>query len=244
MISTKSRYYILFVPYIAIVFILWGCEFEDPYVPDTAGSSSLTGRIVTNPSIDLNGSEVILRGDESFATIADPNSFFQFYNIPPGDYSLQVQKRPYLQDSIPISIKKSTDGSIGDIVFELKGAIVGTIPDDDIAIVHGEVEVIVYINGIPLVPEADNEGDFTINLSSTDSTINIRAATKITVYIDNIPYSAVIQNDGNFIVEFIPPGIYNDIKVKIDSDQDTIPIFSDGPIVVKSGQIRVIQPTQ
>jgi hypothetical protein len=220
-----------------------GCEFDNPYVPDSASSSTLTGRIVTDPAMDLTGVEVLLRGQDSFAAITDADGKFRFRDIPPDDYSLQVQKKPYLQDSFPVSVRKSMDEDIGNVDIKLKGAIAGAIPNDKIAIIHGEVEVVIYIDDIPLVPQRDSEGAITIDLSSTESSISIEAATKITVYIDNAPYSATVQDEGNFIVEFIPPGIYNDIRVKLNSEENALPIVSGGPVVVKSGQTRFLTPT-
>ena len=231
-----------FIALCLAVVCISACEFDNPYVPDHAGSSTLTGRVVTDPVMDVAGAEVLLRGQDSFATIADPDGTFHFRNVPPGDYSLQVQKKPYLQDSLPVQIRKSTDEDIGDVSFQLGGAIAGTIPNSDIAIVSGEVEVIVYIDGIPMVLQEDGEGDLTIELSSTESTISVQAATKITVYIDKVPYSATVLDEGNFVVEFVPPGIYSDIRVKPNSEEDTIPVASGGPVVVKSGQTRLLPP--
>jgi hypothetical protein len=216
-----------------------GCDFENPYVPESAGSSTLAGRIVADPMINLTGTEVILRGQDSFATVTGANGEFAFRDIPPGDYSLQAQKKPYLQDTISVNIPKSED-RVEDVDIKLKGAIAGTIPDDKIAIIHGEVEVVVYIDGIPLVPRQDSAGDFTIHMSSTESSISIQAATKITVYIDNVPYLATVQDEGTFIAEFVPPGIYSDIRVKLNSKESALPIVSGGPVVVKSGQTRFL----
>ena len=226
-----------------MIICIAGCEFDNPYVPDSAASSTLTGRIITDPVMDLAGVEVLLRGQDSFAAVTDADGRFHFRDISPGDYSLQVQKKPYLQDSFPVSVRKSMDEDIGDVNVKLKGAIAGAIPNDKIAIIHGEVEVVVYIDGIPLVPKRDSEGALTIDLSSTENTISIEAATKITVYIDDVPYSATVQDEGIFIVEFIPPGIYNDIKVKLNSQENALPIVSGRPVVVKSGQTRFLTPT-
>ena len=225
-----------------MIICVTGCEFDNPYVPDSAGSSTLTGRIVTDPVTDLTGAEVFLRGRDSFAAVTDADGRFRFQDIPPGDYSLEIQKKPYLQESFPVNVHKSVDEHIGDVDINLKGAITGTIPDDKIAIIHGEVEVVVYIDGVPLVPQRANEGDLIINLSSTESSIAIHAETKVTVYIDNVAYSATVQDEGSFIVEFVPPGIYNDIRIKLDSGEDSLPIVSGGPVVVKSGQTRLLIP--
>jgi len=241
MVTLTYKPFVLFASCLMIICIA-GCEFDNPYVPDSAGSSTLTGHIITDPVMDLAGVEVLLRGQDSFAAVTDADGRFRFQDIPPGDYSLHVQKRPYLQDSFPVSVHKSTDEDMGDINVKLKGAIAGAIPDDKVAIIHGEVEVVVYIDGVPLVPQQDSEGTFTIDLSSTESNITIEAATKITVYIDNVPYSATVQDEGNFIVEFIPPGIYNDIRVKLNSEENALPIVSGGPVVVKSGQTRFLTP--
>jgi hypothetical protein len=239
MMFLKYRYLTLTIVYFAIACIS-GCEFDDPYVPESAGSSTLTGRIVTEPFMSLTGAEVFLRGQNSFGSVTGADGFFHFQDISPGNYSLQIQKKPYLQYSQPMVVHKSTDEDLGDIKIELKGAIAGTIPDDKIAIVHGEVEVIVYIDGIPFVPQQDSEGDLTIDLSSPESAISIQAEPKITVYIDNVPYSATVQDGGNFIVEFIDPGIYNDIRVRLNSQETSFPLVSGGTVVVKSGQTRFI----
>lgn len=239
MMSFKYIYLILTILCFATAYIT-GCEFDDPYVPESAGSSTLTGRIVTEPTMNLTGAEVFLRGQNSFGSVTGTDGFFHFQDISPGNYSLQIQKKPYLQYSQPVVVRKSTDEDLGDIKIELKGAIAGTIPDDKIAIVHGEVEVIVYIDGIPFVPQQDSEGDLTIDLSSPESAISIQAEPKITVYVDNVPYSATVQDGGNFIVEFIDPGIYNDIRVRLNSQETSFPLVSGGTVVVKSGQTRFI----
>jgi len=223
-----------------MMFYIMGCGFEDPYVPDSAGSSMLTGRIVADPVIDITGAEVLLRDQDSFSTIADSNGKFYFQNIPPGSYSLQVQKAPYLQESFSINIRKATDEDIGDMNVKLKGAIAGTIPSDKIGIIDGDIEIVVYVNGIPCVPQKNNTGDFVIDISSPESKINIHTVTKTTVYIDNVPYRAKVLDGGNFIVEFVPPGIYNDIQVKLSSKEGRLPIILDGTIEVKSGQTRFL----
>ncbi len=239
MMFFKNRYLTLTIAYFAIACIS-GCEFDNPYVPESAGSSALTGRIVTEPTMDLTGAEVFLRGQNSFGSVTGADGFFHFQDISPGNYSLQIQKKPYLQYSQPMIVRKSTDEDLGDVKIKLKGAIAGTIPDDKIAIVHGEVEVIVYIDGIPFVPQQDSEGDLTIDLSSPESAISIQAEPRITVYVDNVPYSATVQNGGNFIVEFIDPGIYNDIRVRLNSQETSFPLVSGGTVVVKSAQTRLI----
>ena len=226
-----------------ITIYITGCEFDDPYVPDSAGSSTLSGQIVTDPPMDLTGTEVLLRGQGYFATVTDADAKFRFRNIPPGDYSIHVEKEPYLQDDFSVHIQKSTEEDVGDVHFNLKGAIVGTIPNDKISIISGEVEITIYIDGVPLVLQPGDEDDFTIDLSSTESTISVKAVTRITVYIDNVSYPAVVQDDGNFIVEFVPPGIYNDIRVKVNSGENAIPVVSGGPVVIKSGQTRFLLPS-
>jgi len=241
MIFLKARH-LAFLAFCLTVIFITGCEFDNPYVPGSAGSSKLTGRVVTDPTMDLTGVEISLRGPDSFAAVTEADGSFQFLDIPPGDYSLNVQKKPYLQDSFPVSVRKSTDENIGELSIKLKGAIAGIIPDDKVAIIHGEVEVVVYIDGVPFVPQPDSTGDLTIDLSSTESTISIQAATKITVYIDNVPFSATVQDEGDFIVEFVPPGIYNDVRVKHNSKENAIPLIS-GPIVVKGGQTRFLAST-
>lgn len=225
-----------------MVICITGCEFDNPYVPDSAGSSTLTGRIITDPVTNLTGAEVLLHGQNSFAAVTDADGFFHFRDIPPGNYTLQLQKRPYLQDTFPVNIRKSTEEDIGNVNVKLKGALAGTIPDDKVTIIHGEVEVVVYINGIPLVPQKGGAGDLTVGLSSTESSINIQAVIKITIYIDNVPYSATVVDEGSFIAEFVPPGIYNDIRVKLNSKENALSIVSGGPVVIKSGQTRLIPP--
>lgn len=225
---------------ILIVFYITGCGFDNPYIPDSVGSSTLKGRIVTEPSIDTTGTEVHLRGASSFAGLTDSGGNFSFKNIPPGNYIVYLQKSPYLLDSFPINIKKAEEETIGDIKVKLHGAIAGVIPSDKISILQGEVEIVVYVNGVPNIPQRDQNGDFFIDLSSPDNIITIRTVTKTTVYIDGIGYTAKVMDDGNFIVEFVPPGIYNDIKVKLNSKEDTLTLISNGTIEVKSGQTRTL----
>lgn len=242
MIFLKRRNLAILIPCFIIICII-GCEFDDPYVPDSAGSSTLNGQIVTDPAMDLTGTEILLRGQGSFAIVTGADATFRFKDIPPGDYSIHVEKRPYLRDDFSVHIQKSTEEDIGDVHFNLKGAIVGTIPDNIISIISGEVEITIYIDGVPLELEPGDEDDFTIDLSSTESTISIKAVIRITVYIDNVSYPAVVQDDGNFIVEFVPPGIYNDIRVKVNSGEKAIPVVSGGPVVIKSGQTRFLPPS-
>lgn len=226
---------------LSFAIFITGCDFDDPYVPDEAGSSSLTGRITTEPEMDLTGTEVLLRGQDSFAGVIDASGIFSFQDIPPGDYILYMQKNPYLQEAYPVKVRKSIHEDMGIINTKLKGAISGTIPNDKVSIVHGEVDVSVYVDGVPLViQEGDN--DIAIELSSDESNIIISATTKITVYIDKVSYPATVRDDGTFIVEFVPPGIYNDIQIKLNSIEHSFPIVSDGPVVVKSGQTRYLSP--
>ncbi len=225
---------------ILITFYITGCGFDDPYIPDSVGSSTLKGHIVTEPLIDTTGTEVHLRGPSSFAGLTDSGGNFSFKNIPPGNYIVYLQKSPYLLDSFPVNVKKAEEETIGDIKIKLHGAITGVIPGDKISILQGEVEIVVYVNGIPNIPQRDQNGDFFIDLSSPDNIITIRTVTKTTVYIDGKGYTAKVMDDGNFIVEFVPPGIYNDIKVKLNSKEDTLTLVSNGTIEVKSGQTRIL----
>jgi len=240
MISLKTRYFAFFVLCLAVICIIIGCEFDEPYVPDFAGSSTLTGRIITDPAMDLTGMEALLHDRDSFADVTGADGKFCFQDIPPGDYLLHAQKKPYLQDSFRVTVRKSIDEDAGDLKSELKGAIAGTIPNDKLAVIYGEVELIVYVDGVPLIMQGSNENELTIDVSSTESNISIHTATRIMVYVDGVPYSALIQDNGEFVVEFVPPGIYNDIRVKLNSKEDTLSITSGDPVVVQSGQTRVL----
>ena len=224
-----------------MILFITGCEFSDPYVPEYASSSTLTGRIVTDPVIELDGIEVLLRGQSSFVAITNSDGFFLFEDIPPGDYFLHMQKKPYLQNIFPVSVQKSTDEDMGEINVELKGAVAGIIPNNKIAIVHGEVEIVICVDGVPIMLQ-DSADNLVIDLSSTESKITIETATKITIYIDDVSYSATVQDKGNFIVEFVPPGIYSDIRIKLNSGDDALPVVSGGPVVVKNGQTRFLTP--
>ncbi len=232
--------YLYSLVFIFIVIYIAGCGFDDPYVPDSVGSSTLKGRIVTEPVTDITGTEIHLRGSSSFAVLTDSAGNFSFKDIPPGNYIVHLQKSPYLLDSFPVNVKKANEEIIDDIKVKLHGAIAGVIPSDKISILQGEVEIVVYVNGIPNIPQRDQNGDFFIDLSSPDSIITIRTVTKTTVYIDDTVYTAKVMDDGNFIVEFVPPGIYNDIKVKLNSKEDTLTLVSNGTIEVKSGQTRTL----
>lgn len=240
MIPLITRRLALFLAILLMVCVISACDFEDPYVPDFAGSGTLTGRIVTHPAIELGRAEVFLSGQDSFAGITDENGSFHFQYITPGDYFLQVQRKPYLLDSFPMTILKSMNKDTGDLEVNLRGAIAGTIPRNKMGDVHGELELIVYVDGVPLILQKGSEGDLAIDILSDESNITINTTTIITVYIDDVPYSATIQDDGTFLVEFVPPGIYSDVRVKLNSGENGLPIASGSPIVVKSGQTRVL----
>ncbi len=232
------------IKYIGIIcFVLvymMGCGFDNPYVPDEVGSSSLTGRIITEPAMSMQNADVLLEGEHSFAAATDFNGVFIFEDVPPGSYNLHIQKSPYLQEVLPVTLEKSMYKDLGDIKFKLNGAISGIIPEDKISIVHGEVDVTVYVDGVPLLSNP-NDDDLTIQLSSEKSKITVNAVTKITVYIDSVPYSAIVQEKGIFIVEFVPPGIYNDVRIKLNSTiEKTFPVVSGEPVVVNSGQTRFL----
>jgi len=211
-------------------------------VPDFAGSGTLTGRIVTRPAIESGKAEVFLSGQDSFAGITDENGNFHFQYITPGNYFLQVQRKPYLLDSFPMIVLKSMSKDMGDLEVNLRGAIAGTIPSNKMGDVHGELELIVYVDGVPLILQEGSEGDLAIDVLSDESNVTINTTTIITVYVDDVPYSATIQADRTFLVEFVPPGIYSDVRVKLNSGENGLPIASGGPIVVKSGQTRVLAP--
>ena len=89
----KFLYYLQIFLYLVFSFIP-GCDFDDPYVPESAGSSSLSGRIATDPEVELSGAEVLLRGERAYASVTDVDGVFQFQNIPPDTYALQIQKSP------------------------------------------------------------------------------------------------------------------------------------------------------
>lgn len=232
--------YLYALTFFFLVLYIMGCGFDDPYVPDSVGSSTLKGRIITEPVTDITGTEIHLRGPYSFAVITDSSGNFSFKDIPPGNYIVHLQKSPYLLDSFPVNVKKADKEIVGDIKIKLRGAIAGVIPSDKISILQGEVEIVVYVNGVPNIPQRNQNGDFFIDLSSPDNVITIRTITKTTVYIDGTGYTAKVMDDGNFIVEFVPPGIYNDIKVKLNSKEDTLTLISNGTIEVKSGQTRIL----
>lgn len=232
----SARHLLTFIIAISII----GCEFDDPYVPDSVGSSTLIGHIVTDPISDVSNVEVILNGKHSFATLTDSTGTFKFVDIPPGDYTVIIQKSPYLQDDFTVSVQKSQERDIGQIKLKLKGAISGTIPKEKISILQGEVELIVYVNGIPRIPHRNVDGDFYLDLSSSDSIITIKTVTKIIVFLNGKSYNAKLMDNGIFLVEFVPPGIYNDVEVKLSSGQEVLPIVTNATIEVKGGQTRVI----
>ena len=241
MILSKSRHFILFTLYFVVAYVI-GCEFDEPYVPDYAGSSTLSGQIITNPVTDLTSTEVFLRGQDSFANVTGADGVFNFQHVPPGDYLLQVQKHPYLQNTFPVTIRKSTDEEVGVLESTLTGAITGTIPADKLALIDAEVGLILYIDGVPTTLQQDSEEDITIDSESTETIIDFRSTIRITVYVDDIPYSAIVFDDWQFLVEFVPTGIYSDIRVKANSGETAFPIPLDGPVVIKSGQTRVLPP--
>jgi hypothetical protein len=41
-------------------------------------------------------------------------------------------------------------------------------------------------------------------------------------------------------VEFVPPGIYNDVSVKMNTGNNTLSLAPIGPIVVNSGETRIL----
>lgn len=234
-----NRNYIFIIIIVFVTSYLTGCGFDDPYVPDSVGSSTLTGKITTEPLIEMKDSEVILKGQESISDISDANGQFTIDNIIPGDYIIQIQKSPYLQTNIPVNIPKDTKYNLGEIKVKLNGAISATIPTNKLGMLYGEFEIVVYVNGVPRVPEKNSDGEFMIDLSSTESDINIRTVTKTIVYIDGTPYYAKVLEDGEIFVEFVPAGIYTDIRIKLNSANGTLPITSV-PVEVKSGEIRSI----
>lgn len=236
------RYPALLAVYLLIACAIPACDFDNPYVPDSAGSSTLTGRIVTDPKTEMEGAEVFLDGKDSFAGVTDADGIFRFEYVPPGDYSLQVRKKPYLQTTFPLNIRKDTDLDTGNLKADLRGAISGTIPKNKMGVIYGELEIIIYVDGVPHILQEGDESDLTVDLSSSENNVNIHTTTRITVYIDNIPYSAIMEDGGQFTVEFVPPGIYSDIRVKLISDDDRLQIASGSPIVVNAGQTRVLAP--
>ncbi|HGJ67555.1 TPA: hypothetical protein ENS27_19515 [bacterium] len=230
--------YISIISIFAIIYIS-GCGFDDPYVPDSVGSSTISGKIIPEPSTDVNMSEVILRGKESVSTVSDINGKFKIDNIIPGNYVVQIQKSPYIQTDFPINVSKDTKEELGEIKVKLLGAISATIPTNKLGTLYGEFEIVVYVNGVPRVPEKNSDGEFMIDLRTTETDINIRTVTKTIVYIDGTPYSAKVLDDGEIFVEFVPPGIYSNVSIKLNTPNATLPVISV-PIEVKSGEIRSI----
>ena len=225
---------------VCLVFYISGCGFDDPYVPESVGSSTINGRIVTDPITDIAGAEVILRGEESLSTVADANGNFYLDDIKPGSYNLQLQKSPYLQSSIPVTVAKLSKQDMGDLKVKLLGAISGTVPKEKLGTLYGEFEIVVYVDGVPRVPEKNANGDYMIDLSASGNDINIRTITKTIVYIDDTPYSAKVLDEGNILVEFVPTGIYNDVRVKLNTGDKTLSLAPVGPIVVNSGETRTL----
>jgi len=224
---------------ISAMVLLAGCGFDDPYVPESVGSSSLSGKIITKPSIDVSNAEVILRGQESISIISDVNGNFDIDDIIPGEYIVEIQKSPYLLTSFPLNIAKDSKDDLGEIKVDLLGAMSLTIPPNKIGTIYGEFEIVVYVNGVPRVPERNSDGEFVIGLTSTGNDINIRTVTKTIVYIDGTPYYAKVLEDGEIFVEFVPTGIYTDISVKLNTANGTLPV-SSVPVEIKSGEIRSI----
>ena len=225
---------------VCLVLYISGCGFDDPYAPESVGSSTINGRIVTDPITDIAGAEVILRGNESLSTIADANARFNFSDVKPGSYTLQLQKSPYLQSSIPVNVAKLSKQDMGDLKVKLLGAISGTVPKEKLGTLYGEFEIVVYVDGVPSVPEKNANGDYIIGLSASGNDINIRTVTKTIVYIDGTPYSAKVLDEGQILVEFVPPGIYNDVSVKMNTGNNTLSLAPVGPIVVNSGETRFL----
>lgn len=217
-----------------------GCGFDDPYVPASVGSSTLSARIVTAPVINVADAEVILRGQESLSTVADAYGRFSFSDIPSGTYTLQMQKSPYLQSNITVNVEKNTKQDMGDLNVKLQGAISGIVSKEKLGTLYGEFEIVVYVDGVPRVPEKNANGDYMIDLSAKGNDINIRTVTKTIVYIDGTSYSAKVLDEGQILVEFVPPGIYNDVRVKQNTGNKSLSIAPGGPIVVNSGETRFL----
>jgi len=225
---------------VCLVLYISGCGFDDPYVPESVGSSTINGRIVTDPITDVAGAEVILRGEESLSTVADANGNFYLNDIKPGSYTLQLQKTPYLQNSIPVNVAKLSKQDMGDLKVKLLGAISGTVSKEKLGTLYGEFEIVVYVDGVPRVPEKNANGDYMIGLSASGNDINIRTVTKTIVYIDGTPYLAKVLDEGQILVEFVPPGIYNEVRVKMNTGNNTLSLAPVGPIVINSGETRFL----
>lgn len=230
--------YILILLFIPIYII--GCGFDDPYVPASAGSSKLSGRVVTDPITDVTNAEVILRGEYSTSVIADTNGKFQIKDITPGSYVLQIQKSPYLQSNIKVDIPKAIHKDMGDINLKLNGAISGKVPQEKISTLYGEFEIVVYVDGVPRLPVKNKDGEYTIDYLPTSGDVKIYTVTKTIVFIDNEQYSAKVLEDGEILTEFVPPGIYNSVKVKTTTKEGFLPLTTEGPIVVNSGETRYL----
>jgi len=236
----KLRCIIIIFISIYIIGYITGCGFDDPYVPASVGSSRLTGRIVTDPIIDVTNAEVILRGEYSASVIADANGRFQFQDITPGSYIIQIQKSPYLLSNIPVDIPKDSHKDLGDINLKLNGAISGKVPKEKISTLYGEFEIVVYVDGVPRLPEKNKYGEYTIDHLPTSGDVKIYTVTKTIVFIDNEQYSAKVLEDGEILTEFVPPGIYNSVKVKTTTKEGFLPLSAEGPIVVNSGETRYL----
>ena len=237
MLKTNCYVIILF----SISIYIMGCsEFDDPYVPASVGSSSLTGRIITDPTTDATNAEAILKGQDSTSVITDSYGKFQFQDITPGSYTLQLQKSPYLQDNIPVNISKASDKDMGDINVKLDGAVSGKVPNDKISSLYGEFEIVIYVDGVPRLPQKNDNGDYMIDHLSSTGDVKIHTVTKTIVFVDGVQYSAKVLDGGVIMIEFVPPGIYNDIRVKTTTKEGSLPLSSEGPIVVNSGETRYI----
>jgi len=93
--------------------------------------------------MDVTNAEVILRGEYSTSVIADASGRFQFQDITPGSYIIQIQKSPYLLSNIPVDIPKASHKDLGDINLKLNGAISGKVPKEKISTLYGEFEIVV-----------------------------------------------------------------------------------------------------
>ncbi|MGB9597300.1 MAG: hypothetical protein ACPL7B_13550, partial [Candidatus Poribacteria bacterium] len=214
--------------------------FDDPYVPASVGSSRLSGRIITDPITDVTNAEIILRGEYSTSVIADANGKFQIKDITPGSYILQIQKSPYLQSNITVDIPKAVHKDLGDIHLKLNGAISGKVPLEKISTLYGEFEIVVYVDGVPRLPVKNKDGEYSIDHLPTSGDVKIYTVTKTIVFIDNEQYSAKVLEDGEILTEFVPPGVYNSVKVKTTTKEGFLPLTTEGPIVVNSGETRYL----
>lgn len=235
MLKLRFIFILILIP----IYII-GCGFDDPYVPASVGSSRLSGRIITDPITDVTNAEIILRGEYSTSVIADANGRFQIKDITPGSYILQIQKSPYLQSNITVDIPKAVHKDMGDIHLKLNGAISGKVPQEKISTLYGEFEIVVYVEGIPRLPVKNKYGEYTIDHLPTNGDVKIYTVTRTIVFIDNEQYSAKVLEDGEILTEFVPPGIYNSVKVKTTTKEGFLPLTTEGPIVVNSGETRYL----